>query len=88
MITTQWIIGLLVAFVSGGLAGAVLHNVVVQYKSRIQPIGYSLDIINIFRKGENFPKLAEMSVIEHPLGFAERRSVDNLSVENQHHQSR
>jgi len=80
MTTTQWIIGLVVAFLGGGLAGAILNNIVTHYKNRIQPIGYSLDIIDIFQKGEEYPKLAELTVVEHPLGFGERRPVKNLSV--------
>lgn len=80
MTTTQWIIGLVIAFLGGGLAGAILNNIVTHYKNRIQPIVYSLDIIDIFQKGEDYPKLAELTVVEHPLGFGERRPVKNFSV--------
>ena len=78
--TEMWIIGLAVAFFSGGFAGAVLNTIVTTYRNRIQPVGYSLDIIDIFQKGEDFPRHAQLSVVEHPLGFGQTRAVNNFSM--------
>lgn len=68
------------SILGGGLMGAIVTSIVTSRRNRIQPVGYRKDIIPIFKKGENFPQQAEFSVIEHPLGFGERRSVDNFSL--------
>jgi hypothetical protein len=80
MTTTQWIISIIVALIGGGAMGAVITAVLSKYRNRRQPVAYTLEVIDIFRKGKNFPRLAKLLVTEHPLGYGEERSVDNLSL--------
>ena len=50
MTTTQWIIGLIVAFLSGGAMGAIINTIATSYRNRIQPIRVHQEIIDIIRK--------------------------------------
>lgn len=43
-------------------------------------MGYTKDIIDIFRKSKNFPRLAKLIITEHPLGVGKEEEVDNLSL--------
>ena len=80
MTTTQWVIGLGVTLIAGGAMGALISAYVSYKRNKRQPVVYTMEIIDIFRKGTNFPRLAKLMVTEHPLGFGEERSVDNLSL--------
>lgn len=75
----QWV-PIIVGLLSGGAMGAIITALVARYRNRRQPVAYTLEVIDIFRKGKNFPRLAKLLVTEHPLGYGEERSVDNLSL--------
>ena len=77
---TQWIIGIFLTLIAGGAMGALITAFLTHRRNKRQPVIYTKEMIDIFRKGENFPRVAELLVTEHPLGFGERRSVDNLSL--------
>lgn len=80
MTTTQWVITAVIALLGGGAMGAVITTYVSYKRNKRQPVTYTMEIIDIFRKGQNFPRLAKLMVTEHPLGFGEERSVNNLSL--------
>jgi hypothetical protein len=79
--TQMWIIGLVVAFLSGGAMGAIIKEIVHSHRNRRQPIAYDKDVIVIFNRLRNFPKLeAKLMVKEHPLGSGDYKEVDNLAL--------
>ncbi|HZE72961.1 MAG TPA: hypothetical protein VE135_25905 [Pyrinomonadaceae bacterium] len=80
MTTTQWVITVVAGVLGGGLAGAALKEVIQNRRNRKQPVGYTMEVIDIVRKGVNFPKFAQLIVLQHPLGFGGQKPVDNLSL--------
>jgi len=76
----MWIVGLVAAFLSGGAMGAVINSVVSAYRTRIQPIGFKQEIIDIVKKDANLPAVARLIVRESPFTPGAERSVENLSL--------
>jgi hypothetical protein len=81
MTTTQWIIALIISFLGGGAVGAIINQAVTSYKNRRQPIGYKLEVLEIFDKTKVYGTKAVITI------EAEERSdgrvaliVETLSV--------
>ena len=49
-----WVLGIL----GGGAMGAIITAFINYLKNRRQPVGYRKDIVDIFRKKRDHPKLA------------------------------
>lgn len=73
-------VAMVTTLIGGGAMGALLNRWFSHRANRRQPVEFTREIIHIFRKGQNFPRLAKLMVVEHPLGFGEDTSVDNLSL--------
>ena len=72
-----WILGLL----GGGAMGAIITAYINYRKNRRQPVGYRKDIVDIFRKKRDHPKLAaRLLVREHPLQPSPEYEIDTLSL--------
>jgi hypothetical protein len=69
-----------VTLIGGGAVGALITAYVTHRRSSKQPIGYTEEIIHIFREGQNFPRLAKLIVAEHPFGVGTEKPVNNLSL--------
>jgi hypothetical protein len=81
MTTTHWIIGLAVAFLSGGAMGAIINTVATSYRNRIQPVGVHQEIIDIIRKQDGtMPSEAKLIVRENPFRMGAEKIVENLTL--------
>lgn len=81
MQTDKWYwVPWVVAILGGGAMGAVITAYIANRKNKRQPVEYTKEIIDIVRKKEDFPKYAKLVMTEHPLGFGEEKSVENLSL--------
>jgi hypothetical protein len=80
MTTAQWIT-LIASFFTGGAFGAVITALITKYRSRRQPVGYKIEVIEVFKKNPNYPSLQAILMV----GKDQRSSgpgyaIDNLSV--------
>jgi hypothetical protein len=81
MTTTHWIIGLAVAFLSGGAMGAIINTIATSYRNRIQPVGVHQEIIDIIRKEDGtLPTVARLVVRENPFRMGAEKTVENLTL--------
>lgn len=65
------------SLIGGGAMGAVITALITWYRNRRQPVGYEVEMIHIFRRGKNFPRLARLVVADHT---GQEQTVDNLSL--------
>jgi hypothetical protein len=76
----QWVPSVL-SLLGGGAMGAIITAYINYRKNRRQPVGYRKDIVDIFRKKRDHPKLAaRLLVREHPLQPSPEYEVDTLSL--------
>ncbi len=79
MSTTQWIIGLVVVLVAGGAMGALITAVLTKYRNRRQPVTYTKEVIEIFKKNPEYPLLqASVELAGEEAGLS--HEINNLSV--------
>jgi hypothetical protein len=72
-----WVVGI----VSGGAMGAIITAFINHLKNRRQPVGYRKDIVHIFRKKRDDPKLAaRLLAREHPFSTGPEQEIDVLSL--------
>ena len=51
------VIAIIGSLLGGGAVGAIITLLVSRYRSRRQPVGYSIEIIEVFKQHPDFPSL-------------------------------
>jgi hypothetical protein len=82
MTTTQWVITATVALIGGGAMGAVITAVVARYRNRRQPVAYTMETIEIFKRNPEFQSMQALLLFGDEDMGSDRpaKRVDNLSV--------
>lgn len=79
MTQAQWI-ALIAGLLGGGAMGAIITAIVTKHRNRRQPIGYAIEIIDIFKKNLEIPSLQAILMIGDNPGSGPGFAFENLSI--------
>jgi len=80
MTDTQWIVSLIASFIGGGAVGSMITAIVTNYRNRRQPIGYTLDFFEIFKKDAVYGALQALITVSNASDSGIDLELENLSV--------